>query len=1166
MDMGLAIRKSGLGLTVLAGILAFCAGIQVPASTVGIGSPSAPAAQGLTASFSFSPAAPRPGQTVSFTDTSAGTPTAWAWTFGDGGTSTQKNPDHIYSRNGVWPVTLTVTQGTKTAAATRFVTVKDVACSLILGNPAPQSVVASILSDVVLEGYLEYGSSPGSYTLQTAQVSMGAGTPAAITMDRLPTDSTVYYRFRYRTPGNTEYLAWEEASFHTPRAPGSAFTFTVQADPHVGDTGFVPDLYLRTLSNILAVQPDFHLDLGDTFLTEKLAQTEQEEVATFAAHRPYFGVTGPSAPLFLVNGNHEGELGWEKDGTANCLAVRSTLDRRTWYPCPVPGSFYSGSAVPEPWVGVRDSYCAWTWGDALFIVLDPFWYTTGKPNGTTIDNWGWTLGKAQYDWLKTTLETSTARFRFVFIHHLVGGLDSEARGGAEAATLYEWGGHNRDGSDGFAANRPGWAMPIHDLLKANGVNIVFHGHDHFFAKQVVDGIVYQECPRPSFNQANVSADATAAGYLSGDILASPGHLRVQVSSSSVTVDYIRSSLTDPGNNATVACTYTLSPSSGKPTASFSFLPSGPEAGQSIQFRDGSTGNPSSWSWNFGDGGISSLQNPVHIYPSGGNYTVSLTVTNAAGSDTASRPVTVKEAGSGAFPGNVVLGCPTDSSVRANLYSAGVGGDLYLEYGTATAPFSSRTPQTALVAGTPLAISLQDLSPDTAYGYRVCFRPTGASSFTAGTESWFHTARPPGSTFTFCVQGDSHPERERTQFDADLYSRTLLTAGADHPDFYLAMGDDFSVDTLDPATINEALVTARYAIQRPYLGLIGCSAPVFLVNGNHEQAARYLLDGTPANIAVWAQSARNRFYSQPAPDGFYTGNTETVPYIGLLRNYFAWTWGDALFVTIDPYWSSPDCVDEPFGGGPKRTDLWDITHGDAQYQWLKNTLERSRARYKFVFAHHVLGTGRGGAELAGLYEWGGQNGNGTWGFATRRPAWEMPIHQLMVATGVTIFFQGHDHIWVRQVKDGVIYQTLPEPADPNYSLYNADAFYSPDKYPNTGYTRVTVSPSGGRMDYVRTWLPKDEGTGRVNGTVAFSCTFLPTGTATALCGDLDGSGEVNSTDLLLMANCLAESLPMEVSALPWADLDRSGSLNVLDLVILQGYLSRQISSLDCSGRK
>ena len=440
---------------------------------------------------------------------------------------------------------------------------------------------------------------------------------------------------------------------------------------------------------------------------------------------------------------------------------------------------------------------------------------------------------------------------------------------------------------------------------------------------------------------------------------------------------------------------------------------------------------------------------------------------------------------GSFSGNIVLGSPTKSSMKVNIFSPDQGGIVYLAYSTTTGFYDKQTSKVALVAGSPLEIMIDGLAADTHYFYRLYYEaPVGAGSGPT-VEYAFHTARPAGSTFTFCIQGDSHPERVNNQFNSDLYARTLQTAAADKPDFYMTIGDDFSVDQLNPATITAAQVIERYTIQRPFLGIIGNCAPVFLENGNHEQAARYLLDGTPNNVAVWAQNARNSLYSQPAPDGFYSGNTEQINYIGLLRNYFAWTWGDALFVVIDPYWESSVCVDNPFNGGSKRSNLWDVTHGDAQYQWLKTSLEQSTAKFKFVFAHHVMGTGRGGIELANLYEWGGQNSNGTSGFSANRPNWPAPIHQLMAANKVTIFFQGHDHIWARQQIDGVTYQTLSEPADPFYTLYNNDAYLSGDKLPNTGYTRVTVSPSSVKVDYVRTYLPADEGQGKVSGSVAFS---------------------------------------------------------------------------------
>ena len=80
-------------------------------------------------------------------------------------------------------------------------------------------------------------------------------------------------------------------------------------------------------------------------------------------------------------------------------------------------------------------------------MLDPFWYTTPKPNK---DGWGWTLGRDQYDWLERTLTQSAAHFKFVFIHNLVGGgFDGLGRGGLEFAQYFEWGGQNPDGSDGI---------------------------------------------------------------------------------------------------------------------------------------------------------------------------------------------------------------------------------------------------------------------------------------------------------------------------------------------------------------------------------------------------------------------------------------------------------------------------------------------------------------------------------------------------------------------------------------------------------------------------------------------------------------------------------------------------------------------------------------------
>lgn len=56
----------------------------------------------------------------------------------------------------------------------------------------------------------------------------------------------------------------------------------------------------------------------------------------------------------------------------------------------------------------------------------------------------------------------------------------------------------------------------------------------------------------------------------------------------------------------------------------------------VNFRDLSTGVPTSWSWDFGDGTTSTQQNPSHAYASSGSYTVTLTTTNALGADSTAR--------------------------------------------------------------------------------------------------------------------------------------------------------------------------------------------------------------------------------------------------------------------------------------------------------------------------------------------------------------------------------------------------------------------------------------------------------------------------------------------------------------------------------------------------
>ncbi len=453
--------------------------------------------------------------------------------------------------------------------------------SEFLGIPTQRSVTLNLEASMTLELYAEYGATSGSYTGRTPTATYPAGTPIELVLQSsdpaapFQPNRRYYYRVRYRSPGETTYRSRGERSFRTQRPRGETFTFTITADPHL-DEVTNPGLLRLAMRNMGADAPDFHVDLGDIFMTDKLAtilpgvQLNYDAVEYRAvALRGYFEEFCHSVPFFYTLGNHEAEYRYvyEADRTPARNSNNSSwnlLARKLYYPTPVPDAFYSASAETRQISGkdeLLENYYAWEWGDALFVVLDPYGNTVQNPNSNPQDNWRWTLGRTQYDWLKRTLEGSRARYKFLFLHHLVGGTTS-ARGGVETAHRYEWGGKNLDGTEGFADKRPGWGQPIHAMLVANKVSAVFHGHDHFYGYQTLDGVVYQECPQPG--TGNFSTGSSREGeYTTGVILPNSGHLRVTVSAANAKVEYVRAALptqeTATLRNRTISHTYTIAP-------------------------------------------------------------------------------------------------------------------------------------------------------------------------------------------------------------------------------------------------------------------------------------------------------------------------------------------------------------------------------------------------------------------------------------------------------------------------------------------------------------------------------------------------------------------------------------------------------------------------------
>lgn len=179
------------------------------------------------------------------------------------------------------------------------------------------------------------------------------------------------------------------------------------------------------------------------------------------------------------------------------------------------------------------------------------------------------------------------------------------------------------------------------------------------------------------------------------------------------------------------------------------------AGDSVSFYDASTANPTAWAWDFGDDTTSTDQNPSHTYASTGRYTVSLTASNLAGSDTETKTGYVKVyapivADLAADKTSTVIDAPvqfTDSSV-------GVASSWDWEFGDG-ATSTEQNPAHAYASTGTYSVSLYVSNPldsDTVIktGYITVY-PQPVAAFTAD-----ETSVAVGTTIDFTDQSTGSP--------------------------------------------------------------------------------------------------------------------------------------------------------------------------------------------------------------------------------------------------------------------------------------------------------------------------------------------------------------------------------------------------------------------------
>ena len=138
-----------------------------------------------------------------------------------------------------------------------------------------------------------------------------------------------------------------------------------------------------------------------------------------------------------------------------------------------------------------------------------------------------------------------------------------------------------------------------------------------------------------------------------------------------------------------------------PTASFSATPTTICLGDAIAFTDTSSGSPTSWSWDFGDGNSSTAQNPTHVYATAGTYDVKLVVTNSGGSDS------LTKMGYITINGPPIAGTITGASsiVSGALSYLTTDGDLGGTWSSSNTAVATINPTNGIISGIAIGTSI-----------------------------------------------------------------------------------------------------------------------------------------------------------------------------------------------------------------------------------------------------------------------------------------------------------------------------------------------------------------------------------------------------------------------------------------------------------------------------
>ena len=477
---------------------------------------------GATAAYSFT----SNNNFFTFTDQSTNANT-WLWDFGDGSTSSLQNPTHTYANAGTYQVKLTASNGcggdteTKTVVSTGGTT------------PTPTANFTSNHSNPTCAGSISFTNtstgSPTSYSW-----SFPGGSPSSSTA----TNPTV----NYTTPGSYNVIL--TATNASGSDTETKINFVVISNTPTANFTSSTNNLTATFSNASTNASSYSWNFGDG----------NTSTATNPTH------TYSSAGTYTVTLTASNSCG--NNTTTNSVTVTAAA------PSPV-ANFTSNHSNP---------ICSGT-------VVNFTDTSTGNPT-----SWSWSFPGGTPS--TSTLQNPTVTYNTAGTRNVT--LTATNANGSDTETKFNYVVVSAAPTASFSST-------------TNNLTVTF---------------------------TNTSSSATSYSWNFGDGNTStafnPVHTYAAPGTYNVTLTATGTCGTD---NTTNSVTVTNPPAG--PTANFTSNRSNPMCGGTVvNFSDISTGNPTSWSWSFPGGSPSSstLQNPSVTYFSPGNRNVTLTVTNAGGSD------------------------------------------------------------------------------------------------------------------------------------------------------------------------------------------------------------------------------------------------------------------------------------------------------------------------------------------------------------------------------------------------------------------------------------------------------------------------------------------------------------------------------------------------------